>query len=151
MLVSVYRCPAQEPQPSSAPPWPPPWLSAYTAPAPQGRLDLSDWRWHVAGLPRAQWSAWRRRVLEILEALGHRPDGRAGTVATLSSLPSLEGGCLRDVDATAAFVGILESITTRVHTAVEAFENDFVTVDLFTGVLAAIEKYAWMLRAQLDS
>jgi starvation-inducible DNA-binding protein len=87
-------------------------------------------------------------VAERAVTLGHSADGRAATVTALSSLPRLEPGALRDVDAIKAFGSILEAIENRMHSALEAFERDPVTVDLFTGILAAIEKYAWMLRAQ---
>ena len=53
--------------------------------------------------------------------------------------------------AGAAFDAILDAVVDRVHTAMEAFETDLVTLQLFTGILATIERYAWMLRAQSDA
>ena len=90
-------------------------------------------------------------VAERAITLGHAPDGRAAWIAKLSSLPIIEPGGLRDVVASAAFDAILDAVVDRVHTAMEAFETDLVTLHLFTGILAMIEKYAWMLRAQSDA
>jgi starvation-inducible DNA-binding protein len=91
------------------------------------------------------------RIAERAVTMGHSPDGRASTITALSSLPQLEPGPLRDVDAITAFGNILDAVETRIHSALEAFEKDLVTVDLFTDVLAAVEKYAWMLRASASS
>ena len=41
---------------------------------------------------------------------------------------------------------ILDDVVSRIHSVLEAFDTDLVTVDLFTSVLAEIEKCAWMLR-----
>ena len=89
-------------------------------------------------------------VAERAVTLGHSPDGRAATIVTLTSLPSVERGMLRDAEVITAFVAILDVVADRIHAALEAFEEDFVTVDLFTKVLADVEKFAWMLRAQSD-
>jgi starvation-inducible DNA-binding protein len=91
------------------------------------------------------------RVAERAITLGHTPDGRASSIATLSSLPIIEPGVLRDAGAITAFDAILEAVVDRVHTAMEAFEADLVTLDVFTAILGMIEKYAWMLRAQSDA
>ena len=91
------------------------------------------------------------RVAERAITLGHAPDGRAASVAKLSSLPNIEPGELRDVVAGAAFDAILDAVVDRVHTATEAFETDLVTLQLFTGILATIERYAWMLERRADA
>ena len=91
------------------------------------------------------------RVAERAITLGHAPDGRAASIAKLSSLPVIEPGGLRDVDVGAAFHAILDAVVDRVHTAMEAFEADLVTLHLFTGILAMIERFAWILRAQSDA
>jgi starvation-inducible DNA-binding protein len=88
------------------------------------------------------------RIAERSVMLGRSADGRAATIAALSSLPRLEPGSLRDVDAISAFGNLLEAVTIRIQSALDAFEKDLVTTDLFTGILAAIERYAWILRAQ---
>jgi starvation-inducible DNA-binding protein len=88
------------------------------------------------------------RIAERAATLGRSPDGRVATIFQLSSLPTVDPGMLHDVEAITAFIAILDAVADRIHSALEAFEKDVVTVDLFTGELAAIEKYAWMLRAQ---
>lgn len=88
------------------------------------------------------------RVAERAVMLGHPADGRATTIAALSTWPRLDPGSLRDVDALRSFGVILEAVEVRLHSSLEAFEDDAVSADLFTGILAAVERYAWMLRAQ---
>jgi starvation-inducible DNA-binding protein len=87
-------------------------------------------------------------IAERAATLGHSPDGRAGTITLLSSLPALEPGFLGDERAVGAFVSIIDHVTNRIGLILDLFENDLVSVNLFTGMLAAVEKYAWMLRAQ---
>jgi starvation-inducible DNA-binding protein len=86
-------------------------------------------------------------IAERAATLGHSPDGRVATILRLSSLPTISPGMLHDDEAIIAFLAILDAAANRIHSALEAFDTDVVTVDLFTGVLAAVEKYAWMLRA----
>jgi starvation-inducible DNA-binding protein len=88
------------------------------------------------------------RVAQRAVTLGHSPDGRAATIADLSSLSGLRRGELRDVQVIAAFVAILAIVADDLHSAVDAFEKDYVTVELLTSVLAEVERFAWMLRAQ---
>ena len=87
-------------------------------------------------------------VAERAVTLGHPPDGRRVTVATRSSLPDVEPGTLWDADAISTFVAVFDALAARIHTGLEAFESDLVTLSLLTSVLAEVEKYAWMLRAQ---
>jgi starvation-inducible DNA-binding protein len=91
------------------------------------------------------------RLAERAATLGHLPDGRAATIVALSALPPMERGAQRDTDVIAAFVVILDAVAARIHAAMEVFERDYVTVDLFTCSLAAVEKVAWMLRAQAEA
>jgi starvation-inducible DNA-binding protein len=88
------------------------------------------------------------RVAERAVTLGHSPDGRAATIAGLSSLSGLRRGELRDVEVITAFVGILDIVADDLHAALDAFEKDYVTVELLTSVLADVDRFAWMLRAQ---
>jgi starvation-inducible DNA-binding protein len=91
------------------------------------------------------------RVAERAITLGHTVDGRAASIAILSSLPTIEPGVLRDAEAIPAFDAIFDAVVERVHTAIEAFEPDLVTLELFTAILGMIEKFAWTLRAQSDA
>lgn len=86
-------------------------------------------------------------VAERAVALGHPADGRAATITKVTSLPALAGGALRDDKAIPAFVDILAAVVSRITSALDAFERDPVSMDLFTRVLASVEKFAWMLRA----
>jgi starvation-inducible DNA-binding protein len=88
------------------------------------------------------------RVAERAVTLGHSPDGRAATIAELSSLSGLRRGELRDVEVITAFVAILDTVSDDLHAALDAFERDYVTVELLTSVLADVDRFAWMLRAQ---
>jgi starvation-inducible DNA-binding protein len=90
------------------------------------------------------------RVGERAATLGHPPDGRAATVSRLSSLPRIDPGAQHDRETIAEFVTILDALTSRIQSVLEAFDNDLVTVDLFTGVLGEVERHAWTLRAQQD-
>jgi DNA-binding ferritin-like protein len=62
----------------------------------------------------------------------------------------VDGGTLRNGEVVSTFVAILDSMVGRVHGALEAFDEDCVTLNLFASVLADIERFAWMLRAQTD-
>jgi len=87
-------------------------------------------------------------VAERAVTLGHPPDGRRVTITTRSSLPDVQPGGSRDTDTIATFVDILDAVAARIHSGLEAFETDLVTVALLTSVLASLERHAWMLRAQ---
>jgi len=87
-------------------------------------------------------------VAERAVTLGHPPDGRAVAISTLSSLPDVEPGVLWDASAITTFGAALDALAARIHAGLEAFETDLVTLGLLTGVLAEVERYAWMLRAQ---
>ena len=116
-------------------------------------------QWNVVG-PRfaamqallGELATWARTsadlVAERAVTLGHSPDGRSATITTRSALPGMPDGVLRDDDAISALVAILDVLATRLCSGMEAFERDLVTAALLTGVLATLEKYAWMLRAQ---
>jgi starvation-inducible DNA-binding protein len=90
------------------------------------------------------------RVGERAATLGYPPDGRAATITALSSVPSVDGALLHNGEAITAFGAILDAVANRIHGALEAFEKDCVSLDLFTNILAGVERFAWMLRAQSD-
>ena len=87
-------------------------------------------------------------VAERAATLGHPPDGRTATVTAVSSLPTVDAGVLHNGDVITAFAPILDAVAARIHSALEAFDKDGVTLSLFTSILADIERFAWMLRAQ---
>jgi starvation-inducible DNA-binding protein len=88
------------------------------------------------------------QVAERAVTLGHPPDGRSVAIATQSSLPAVEPGALWDANAITAFMAVLEALAARIHSGLEAFETDLVTLGLLTSLLATVERYGWMLRAQ---
>ena len=90
------------------------------------------------------------RVAERAATLGHPPDLRASTITTLSSLPGIDAAVLHNGAVITAFGAILDAVAARIHGALEAFDKDCVTLDLFTSVLAGVERFAWILRAQSD-
>jgi starvation-inducible DNA-binding protein len=90
------------------------------------------------------------RVAERSITLGHSPDGRAATVTRLSSLPDIAPGVQHDDDTFAAFIALFDALTSRMHSACEAFDEDPVTSDILTDVLAEIERHSWMFRAQRE-
>jgi starvation-inducible DNA-binding protein len=89
-------------------------------------------------------------VAERAATLGHPPDGRTATVTAVSSLPSVDAGLLHNGDVIPAFVAILDAVADRIHSVLEAFDKDCVSLNLFTSILAGVERFAWMLRAQSD-
>jgi starvation-inducible DNA-binding protein len=89
-------------------------------------------------------------IAERSATLGHPPDGRAATITTLSSLPSVGAAMLHNGEVITAFGAILDKVADRLHSALEAFDDDCVSLNLFTSILAGVERFAWMLRAQSD-
>jgi starvation-inducible DNA-binding protein len=100
----------------------------------------------LAGLARES----ADRVAERAATLGHPPDGLAATITRLSSLPSVDATLLHNGEVVTAFGAILDAVAACIHRALEAFDDDCVTLDLFTSILAGIERFAWMFRAQAD-
>jgi starvation-inducible DNA-binding protein len=126
-------------------------------------LDLSlsakQAQWNVVGsrfhslhafLNELATLAWEcaDRVAERAATLGHPPDGRATTITTLSSLPGIDARVLQNGDVITAFGTILDSVGARIHSALQAFDDDCVTLALFASILDGVERFAWMLRAQ---
>jgi starvation-inducible DNA-binding protein len=87
------------------------------------------------------------RVAERAVSLGHSPDGRVETAARDNTLPSLDLGSIRDVDAIRAFGTILEIVTTRMLAGIALSADDSVTQGIMTGIADRLETSAWMLRA----
>ncbi|MCW0213241.1 MAG: DNA starvation/stationary phase protection protein [Pseudonocardia sp.] len=88
-------------------------------------------------------------IAERMRALHLVPDGRPTTVAADASLPLLLPG----EQSTTAVVNAVTELLTRaagtardVHDAVDA--EDPTTADLLHGVIADLEKQAWMLSAE---
>jgi len=116
--------------------------------------------WNVVGAPfRAIHleldefvAAWRDAsdvVAERAAALGHPPDGRAGTVSATTQLPALPEGPLPGGALIDALIPILTEAVGIVRDRTDRIESiDVVTADLLHGVTATLEKQLWILRAQ---
>jgi starvation-inducible DNA-binding protein len=95
------------------------------------------------------WRAAGDAVAERSVALGHAPDGRAGTVAARSELSSLPEGPIADRDVIAAFTRLLTDAVGAIRTRMDRIEDtDTVTADLLHGVVAGLEENLWMVRVQ---
>jgi starvation-inducible DNA-binding protein len=89
-------------------------------------------------------------IAERMRALAVSPDGRSDTVAASTSLPMFPAGEY-DTRAVAGMITsrLREVVTTmrEVHDAVDA--EDPTTSDLLHALIAALEKQAWMLSAEI--
>lgn len=89
--------------------------------------------------------AERMRALEVL------PDGRTGTVAKTTTLPTFPA----DQVDTRTVVGLvterLEAVATTARTVHDAVdEADPTTADILHEVIQTVEQYAWMVSAELQ-
>ncbi|MDQ1735406.1 MAG: starvation-inducible DNA-binding protein [Pseudonocardiales bacterium] len=89
-------------------------------------------------------------IAERMRALAVSPDGRSDTVAASTSLPMFPAGGY-DTRLVAGLITsrLREAVTTmrEVHGAVDA--EDPTTSDLLHALIAALEKQAWMLSAEI--
>lgn len=96
--------------------------------------------------------AWRDAADTVAEravALGHAPDGRAGTVAERSGLSPLPAGPIADREVIAAFTRLLTEAVGAIRDRMDRIEDvDTVTADLLHGVVAGLEENLWMVRVQ---
>ncbi len=92
---------------------------------------------------------WYDDVAERLAALDVAPDGRLVTVAATSPLEALPPGWQVDHAVVAAFSARFEAIAARLRERIAAPALDALSQDLLIGIGRALEKHAWMLRAQL--
>lgn len=92
------------------------------------------------------------QVAERAAALGISPDGRAGSIATGSSLPGFEAGWIADGAAVKALVRAFSVLIDRVRARIETTgQSDPVTQDLLIGLTAQLEKQSWMFQAENGS
>jgi starvation-inducible DNA-binding protein len=96
--------------------------------------------------------AWRLAADSVAEraiALGHPPDGRAGTVAAGSQLEQLPEGTMLDGEVVGAFTRLLTDAVGSIRERMDRLEDvDTVTADLLHGVVAGLEENLWMVRVQ---
>lgn len=88
-------------------------------------------------------------IAERMATLGIEPDGRAGTVASGTSLESLDVSWLNDAQAVAATASRVQQAGTRARDAIKALEDlDLVSQDLVIALVTDLEKHLWMLSVQ---
>ena len=87
-------------------------------------------------------------VAERLAALGVAPDGRAATVAATSPLEPFPAGPVPDREATSLVGGRLEVVTALLRRSIDETAADPISQGILIVIGEALEKHAWMLRAQ---
>ncbi|MEW2544677.1 DNA starvation/stationary phase protection protein [Streptomyces sp. NPDC047002] len=98
----------------------------------------------IAATARAQADTFAER----LRALGASPDGTSDTVAATTTLPALPTGVLADTAAARGITGRLHTAADTLRSALADLEGrDAASADLVTTAVEALEKHAWMLRA----
>ena len=88
-------------------------------------------------------------IAERMRALDAVPDGRSDTVAATTSLPQFPAGEQNTAD-------VVDLVTSRVYAAVDTARNvhddvdaaDPSTADLLHQIIDALEKLAWMIKAE---
>lgn len=91
---------------------------------------------------------WSDDVAERLVTVGGTPDGRAGTVASSSQVEKIDGGPLSTDKVIRQFDERLTAAAARIREHLPELESeDLITQDLLIGVVAGLEKHAWMFRA----
>ena len=91
------------------------------------------------------------RVAERIATLGSAPEGRSGAVAASSELPEFPAGQVH-VEETVERVGaIIDTMARRMRERIlRVGDSDPVSQDALIEASDALEKQAWMLRAQLE-
>jgi starvation-inducible DNA-binding protein len=89
------------------------------------------------------------QVAERSVTLGQPVDGTPEAVSKEHGLPSLPEGWVRDDDAVRFVADAIEQVVRRGREVIAATDDEPVTQDLATQVVAGLEKHLWMLRSQL--
>jgi starvation-inducible DNA-binding protein len=93
--------------------------------------------------------SWADRVAERAAALGFSVDATPQTVAAAAG--QFPAGQVPDREAITALVALLNEVTLAAHRSLHDLDQtDPVAYDLTVEVLEALEKYRWMLRAQVE-
>lgn len=96
-----------------------------------------------------EWRELADTVAERAVALGFAPDGQAQTVASDSQLAGVERGWIEDREVVFVLTRRLAEAAERIRTRMERLaELDVASEDVVIGVLRAVEKQLWMIRAQ---
>jgi len=92
--------------------------------------------------------AWQDEVAERIAAQGGSPDGRASTVAAMSTVAPVEFGPLRDTDVVQGFADRLAGLAALISSTFADVQDDLVTQDILVGIVGGLDKDAWLFRAQ---
>lgn len=89
-------------------------------------------------------------IAERMQALGVAADGRPRSVAEGSTQADFPQGAVSDVESVKLMLFRLEAASRRLREGLEKLGGlDLVTQDLVIGIIAGLEKQAWMLRSQV--
>ncbi len=122
-------------------------------------LDLKQAHWNVTGpgfLPlhaltdelAADARTWADRVAERAMALGFSVDALPRTVAAVAS--SFPAGRVQDHEVISELLDVIDGVGTTAWRLLGDLERaDAVAHDLTVEIVGGLEKYRWMLRAQL--
>jgi starvation-inducible DNA-binding protein len=91
---------------------------------------------------------WTDRIAERSLALGFPVDARPGTVAAVAA--QFPAGHITDREAVTELADLIGAVAATARASLTTLEDaDVVAHDLTTEVLEGLEKYRWMLEAQL--
>ena len=92
-------------------------------------------------------------LAERLLALGHVPVSTLAECLKLSAIKESTATGQSAEGMVEALLSDLKTLSEDIQVTIEVAEQggDHVTADMLTGMLAALEKHAWMMRAFLDS
>jgi starvation-inducible DNA-binding protein len=122
-------------------------------------LDAKQAHWNVTGPAfnaihtltdelAADTRTWVDRVAERAVALGFPVDARPRTVAAVGG--QFPAGWVSDDEAIAELIGHIDGVAATARASLADVEEvDAVAHDVTVTVLEGLEKYRWMLRAQL--
>jgi starvation-inducible DNA-binding protein len=88
-------------------------------------------------------------VAERAASIGVSPDGRAGTVASTSSISGVDAGWVRDSDVIGQIFESVDTAVRRLRPRIADTEkSDLVTQDLLIEITGQLEEARWMWQAQ---
>ncbi|HXV93188.1 MAG TPA: DNA starvation/stationary phase protection protein [Pseudonocardia sp.] len=89
------------------------------------------------------------QVAERAAAIGVSPDGRAGTVAAGTGVPSFPEGWVRDREVVQRVFEAVDAVVRRLRPRMEEVgKADPVTEDLLIQIVGSLEEARWMWQAQ---
>lgn len=90
------------------------------------------------------------RVAERIATIGSAPDGRSGTIATAQPFAAFPGGPTATADVVERIGAVIDELAGRLRERIlRLADTDPVSQGILIDVDEALEKQAWMLRAQL--